>query len=189
MAWHELHTALFGAKIPPEMAQAWTGVWALAGYTDEILADAVLALARRPIGNRPQWPQEHIEELEAVSGQILIDRALAGQLGPEKLKLAAKLARENHEQAQAVAKRRCIGVYEWDPVRGMPEAKAALVAREKYEALKAAVVASGNSLEEKIKKTGNRIAARDSRDTNTPNIELGEILAGIGGMNSRGGGK
>ena len=189
MAWHELHTALFGAKIPPEMAQAWTGVWALAGYTDEILTDAVLALARRPIGNRPQWPQEHIEELEAVSGQILIDRALAGHLGPEKLKLAAKLARENHEQAQAVTKRRCIGVYEWDPVRGMPEAKAALVAREKYEALKAAVVASGNALEEKIKKTGNRIAQKDFENTNTGQVALREIVAGIGGMNSRGGGE
>ena len=90
--WHERHTALFGAKIPSDMGEAWTAVWAAKGYTDAILSQAVLRIAQLAIEKRPQWPTEHIEAIERLSSQILIDRALAGQLGAKELMLASALS-------------------------------------------------------------------------------------------------
>lgn len=133
MAWHETHSALFGAKITPETAQAWTGVWAFAGYTDAVLNDAVLGIARLPIHERPKWPEEHLEMIERLASRILIDRAAAGQLGGKELMFAASLAKADYLRKRDLAKTKCLGVYEWDPERGLPEAKDCLRAKEVLE--------------------------------------------------------
>ena len=134
--WHDRHTALFGAKIPADMATAWTAVWAAKGFTDEILSQAVLGLAMLEIEKRPEWPLEHVEAVERLSGQILIDRALAGLLGPLELKLATKLAEQNAKSSMEAAKKKCVGFAEWHPEKGLPEARLAHQAKAVLESLK-----------------------------------------------------
>lgn len=165
--WHQRHTAFFGAKIPGDMAEAWTAVWALAGYTDLILSQAVLRIAQLSIDKRPQWPSEHIEEIERLSGQIVMDLAVAGKLGPKELTLAVKLAEQNVQSANIEAKKRCVGFAEWDPKRGLPEAK-------RWHQAKAVL--------EKIRNQEKNLAIDTKPDTNAQNIlKVREIAGLIGG--------
>lgn len=165
--WHERHTALFGAKIPADMGEAWTAVWAAKGYTDAILSQAVLRIAQLPIEKRPQWPTEHIEAIERLSSQILIDRALAGQLGAKELMLASTLAEENAKSAREAAKKKCVGFAEWDAEKGLPEAKA-------YHQAKAIL--------EKIKILAGPIAIGCKPDNwNQRILQVREVLSSVGG--------
>jgi len=165
--WHERHTALFGAKIPSEMGEAWTAVWAAKGYTDAILSQAVLRIAQLAIEKRPQWPTEHIEAVERLSGQILLDLALAGRLGAKELMLAGVVADENVRSAQAEAKKKCVGFAEWDREKGLPEAK-------KYHQAKAVL--------EKIKILSGPVAIGCKADTNAQTMaKVHEILSSVGG--------
>ena len=165
--WHDRHTALFGAKIPADMATAWTAVWAAKGFTDEILSQAVLGLAMLEIEKRPEWPLEHVEAVERLSGQILIDRALAGLLGPLELKLATKLAEQNAKSSMEAAKKKCVGFAEWHPEKGLPEAKA-------YHQAKAIL--------EKIKILAGPIAIGCKPDNwNQRILQVREVLSSVGG--------
>lgn len=167
MAWHEAHSALFGAKISPEMAQAWTAAWAASGFTDQVLTDAVLGMVRLPVGDRPNWPSEHIDAIERGAGQILLDRAAAGRLGAKELTLALRLASEDVARKGAIAKKRCVGIYEWDPVRGNSEAKEFLLAKEILDKVRRAVQA--------------HLLPGGQGGESAPGLP-GSILAGIGSM-------
>ena len=135
-SWHEFHCSLFGNKIPTDMAAAWTGVWTLKGFSNELLLAAVAKVASMRMEDIPEWPLDHIKLIARLSGQILIDRALAGRLEAKESMLALSLAEEEFKSAQDVAKKKCIGFSEWDPEKGLPEAKKFHQAKAVLESLK-----------------------------------------------------